>query len=498
VNPEGGLYRTRLGEALPKPVKRYISSMETDIHFLEHEVRSSQAHTLALLRQGSLNISEAKAILEALQELIAKADEIKVSELAEYEDIHEFVESYVIRKAGEAGKKMHTGRSRNDQVATITRMKVREGLILTANLLLKLIKILVKRAEKETTIPIVYYTHLQHAQIGSLGHYWLAQAESFIRDLERIIDAYERVNRSPLGASACGGSRIDVDRNYTARQLGFDSLIDNSLDAVTSRDFVFEAIAVLANLMINVSRLCQDLILWASREFNYVSLSDRYASTSSIMPQKKNPDTLELAKAKCSEVIGLLVMVGDILRGLPSGYNRELQQVKPPIIQAFQVVSETLEILTGVVLTLQVNTSRIRESLTTTDAYAIELVEWLVDVHKIPLRTAHSAVANLIRRLTGSGGTLRHVSKKELVRLLRKSGLRIDIRGELHSLFDPWEALRQRKTLGSPNPSETRRLVKTILAKAHHLKTLIRNRQRALQSAQRKLSERVASILAAQ
>jgi argininosuccinate lyase len=497
VNPESGLYRARLGEAPPKPVKRYISSMETDIHFLEHEVRSSQAHTLALLRQGSLDSSEAKAILEALQELIAKAGKIKVGELEDYEDIHEFVESYVIRRTGDAGKKMHTGRSRNDQVATITRMKVREELILTANLLLRLIKILVKRAEKEITIPIIYYTHLQHAQIGSLGHYWLAQAESFIRDLERIIDAYERVNRSPLGASACGGSRISIDRNYTARQLGFDSLIDNSLDAVTSRDFVFEAIAVLANLMINVSRVCQDLILWSSREFNYVSLSDQYASTSSIMPHKKNPDTLELAKAKCSEVIGLLVTVGDILRGLPSGYNRELQQVKPPTIHAFQIVSESLEILTGVVSTLKVNTPRIKESLNTTDAYAIELVEWLVDAHKIPLRTAHSAVAKIMRNLTGSGGTLRHVSKKELSKLLRKNGLRISIHKELHSLFDPREALSQRKTLGSPNPSETRRLVETSLAKVRRLKTLIQDRQRALQSAQRELSKHVSSILAA-
>ncbi|MEM4391622.1 MAG: argininosuccinate lyase, partial [Candidatus Nitrosotenuis sp.] len=299
------MYRSRLDQNLDKFTLDYVSSISDDSEIAIYDIIGSQAHVIMLHENGLLSKIEAKKILAALEK--TKKEKL-VSSSAE--DIHELIEAQVIKKTGLAvGGKMHTARSRNDQVALDLRMKIRDDINALCKALLDLIDTLVRVAEKHTETPMPLYTHLQQAQIGTFSHYIISYVDMLFRDLDRLYVTYGRINESPLGAGPVGGTSITIDRNSTARMLGFKGIVENSIDATSSRDVVAEYVSNVAILMTNLSRISEDIVLWSTSEFSFVELSDRFSSPSSVMPQKKNPDILELTRGKTARVIGNLVAV---------------------------------------------------------------------------------------------------------------------------------------------------------------------------------------------
>jgi|GEM_PF-868590 argininosuccinate lyase len=380
-----GLYRSRLGRAFDPKSRRLISSLNVDASLLEYEVDSSEAHLLMLTRAGLVRKEEAVQIVRALESLRGKklpADG--------YEDIHEYVEACVTElTSGEVGGRLHTARSRNDQVATITRMKSREELLELASRVLELVETLIILAEKEATTPLLSYTHLRQAQVQTLGHHLMSYAWPMLRNAERLIQCYDRTNRSPLGAAVGAGSTIEVDREMTARLLGFDSLMTNCQDAVQSRDFALEASFLQCNIMIDLSRLAEDLILWSSSEFHYFELPDIMASPSSAMPHKKNPDVLEMIRANTSSLIGNLVEMLSTMKALPSGYNRDLQNVKAALLASFPVTRDAISSMKECLERGHFFRKEMKLRVEKSDVFALPLAEWLVINKAVPFRTAH-------------------------------------------------------------------------------------------------------------
>ena len=305
---EGGLYRSRLGKRMDEEALRYLSSLGEDREILLEDIEGTEAHVIMLCKQEIIQVNEARQILKVLEELKEKALRGELELKGDFEDVHEFIESQIIKRLGvEVGGKVHTGRSRNDQVALDIRLRVRRYLVEIWKEALDLAETILSRAEEEKETIMLHYTHLQPAQVGYLSHYLLAYLDHLLRDIERLEECYHRVNKSPLGACAIAGSTLPLDRRLVAELLGFEGIIENSLDAVSSRDFALEALSISAIMMTNLSRIAEDLITWCSREFGYAELPDELASPSSVMPHKKNPCILELLRAKTARIIGCLL-----------------------------------------------------------------------------------------------------------------------------------------------------------------------------------------------
>ena len=387
------------------------------------------------------------------------------------EDVHEAIEKQVIALVGPEGGRMHTGRSRNDEVATCIRVALRAQMLDLMDELLALIKTLVELAEKNTETIIPGYTHTQHAQPTTLAHHLLAHADAYARDLERLKDAYKRVNQSPLGAAAFASTGFNINRQRTCQLLGFDGLVENSMDAVSTRDFILEVLSDLSILMVNLSRLAEELILWSTSEFGYLELDNRFASTSSIMPQKKNPDTAELARAKAGSVMGSLVSALTICKALPMSYNRDLQEVTPHLWRGMDWARSTVRILDGCVSTLKFNKARLEESSAAGFSTATELADSLVRITGMPFRTAHLIVG----RIAASG------HKPNLPELdtvaMEFAGFRPSERGfseeVLEKALDPRSNVGLRSNTGGPAPTETKRMVSERLTKINEEKDRI-------------------------
>jgi argininosuccinate lyase len=368
-------------------VARFVSSIEEDQRIFDIDIEGTEAHNIMLFEQGVLTQNEVKQILVALEKLQQEMRSGTVNFNSEYEDVHEFIESYVIKEVGlEVGGKLHTGRSRNDQIALDLRIHLRSEFNEISILTLDLLDVLLQRAREFRKIPLMFYTHTQHAQVGSLSHYLLAYVDIFLRDLRRFQECYDRVNLSPLGTGPIGGTAINITRNRTATLLGFPGTIDNSIDATSSRDFMLEAASVLAIFMSGISRITEDLILWSSTEFGFVEIDDRYASVSSIMPQKKNPTVLELVRGKTGRVYGNLMSLLTTVKGLPTGYSSDLQDTKPSLWNSLDTVKSSVQVLTGVLATLKVNVPRISEILAASYAFAVDLAENLATKTELSFR----------------------------------------------------------------------------------------------------------------
>jgi len=325
------MYRSRLGKNLGRITLDYVSSLNDDVEIAYYDIIGSQAHTIMLYENKIISKKDVKKILKGLEDLKKEKFEKK----SDSEDIHELIESLLIERIGiDTGGKMHTARSRNDQVALDIRMKIRDDINIICQCLLDTIKSLVQLAKKhqETIVPL--YTHLQQAQVGLFSHYLLAYGDALFRDLDRLYVTYGRVNENPLGAGPIGGTSIKIDRQSTGKMLGLKGIVENSIDATTTRDSAVEYIAAIAILMTNLSRISKDFSIWSTSEFSFLQLSDEFSSPSSVMPQKKNPDILELTRGKTSHVIGNLTSMLSTIQGLPSGYSRDLQQINPSIWSA--------------------------------------------------------------------------------------------------------------------------------------------------------------------
>ena len=463
------MYRSRQKENLDKDVLNFLSSLNEDTNILIYDILGTQAHCLMLNKIGILTSAELSKILSSLSKIrfeSTNSQNILSNELFLSEDIHELVESIVIQDIGiDIGGKMHTGRSRNDQVILDVRMKLRDDIIDICELIINIIKSLVEKSKEHKNTIISLYTHLQHAQIGTVSHYLLSYSFSLLRDLERISSSFDRINLSPLGSCAIGGTGIPIDRNYTASFLGFRGLLENSIDATSSRDSLIEYLSFLSILMSTLSRIAEDFILWSTSEFNYIELSDRYSSTSSVMPQKKNPDPLEILRSRTSIVHGMLIASLSIIKNLPSGYHRDLQDLKPLLSNSSKIVKESLLIMKGVIDTLKVNKKNTFNSANKSYGVSLDIAEQIVIKYHIPFRKVHKLVGALVQQAVKNENiSLSQLSKQDINKILNLLKIKIDVDDLMLIIKDttPEKSILFRKSYGSPNPLQQNEMVNSI------------------------------------
>jgi argininosuccinate lyase len=375
----------------------YTESLSFDRRLWPDDVEGSRAHVRGLERVGIIAPHERDAVLAALDNVAAELAGGTFQFLPSDEDIHTAVERRVTELAGPAGGKLHTGRSRNDQSATDVRLWCKRELRVIAERVLRLQEVLLQRADDAGDIYLPGYTHLQRAQPILLAHHLLAHAWAFGRDLERLAGALQRIDVSPLGAGALAGSSLPLDPAFTAAELGFAAAFENSLDAVGSRDHLAEALFAVTMIAIDLSRLGEEWVLWTTEEFGFATLDDGYATGSSMLPQKKNPDIAELARGKAGRIIGDLTGFLATLKGLPFSYNRDLQEDKEPLFDAVDQVRLALGAITGMIATATLRPDRMRAAADSETSAATDLAEWLVQ-RGTPFREAHAIVGTLVRR----------------------------------------------------------------------------------------------------
>jgi argininosuccinate lyase len=450
------LFRSRLSKEFEKKTARFHTSVVEDIRMFEEDINGTMAHDIMLHEQGIMEKEDLVKILGALQEIkqLWKNGELLID--AEFEDIHEYIETQVLEKIGiKAGGMLHAGRSRNDQVMVDMRMVARIELISIAEHVLNLVQEMSELADNHLETPMVYYTHGQQATIGTFGHYLIAYIDQFLRDYQRIKQCYERVNYNPLGAAAIGGTNFRISRMRTSELLGFDNIQENSIDATSSRDWAVEIASVLSILMSNLSRITADLVMWSGKEFGYITLSDEYSSSSSIMPQKKNPSTIELIRGKTSEIYGALQELLTMVKGLPTGYYQDLQQTKIPLWRAFDTTNTSLEVFRGAVKTLQVNADAMLNQTRGSFIYAVQLAEVLTE-SELNFREAYKVTAEIVNNLVNDGKTLEQLKADDVLSVTKKLYDR-DItvsKNIAEKISDPINALNNLRSPGSPHPAE--------------------------------------------
>ncbi|NJD67929.1 MAG: argininosuccinate lyase [Candidatus Methylomirabilota bacterium] len=407
--PWGG----RFQQATDPRVEAYTASIHFDRRLYQHDIAGSIAHARMLARCGLLTRAEADKISSGLTEIGGEIERGEFRFDPSLEDIHMAIEARLIEKVGEAGAKLHTGRSRNDQVALDLRLYLREEIDQVRHLIVELERALITQAEAHLKLIMPGYTHLQRAQPILLAHHLMAYVEMLERDRERLRDAIRRVNVLPLGSGALAGVGLPIDRAFVARALRFPSLSANSLDAVSDRDFVIEPLSACALLMAHLSRLAEEIALWASAEFGFIELPDAFATGSSMMPQKKNPDIAELARGKSGRVFGALMALLTIVKGLPLSYNRDLQEDKEPLFDSVESVKATLVIMASLVRHLTFCADRMREAAEEGCLNATDLADYLV-CKGMPFRQAHEVVGLLVRSALTKRCRLEDLSLQEL------------------------------------------------------------------------------------
>jgi argininosuccinate lyase len=385
----------RFQHATDPRVERFTESISFDRRLAAIDIRASKAHARMLATVGLISDDECRQIVENLDQIGRDIDEDRLPFRADLEDIHMHVESALIARIGDVGRKLHTGRSRNDQVATDLKLYARSAAEHIDQALAALERAFVTRCDRDADIILPGYTHLQRAQPVLAAHYWLAYCEKFDRDRARLSDCLKRINISPLGAAALAGTSLAIDRNLVAELLGFSEPAANSLDVSSDRDFVVELLSCLSLVAVHLSGWAQEWILWFSTEFGFLSLPDALTTGSSIMPQKRNPDVLELIRGKSARVLGALTQVLFLLRDLPMAYNRDLQEDKPPLFDACDTVTACLELAAEIVSQAELQRERIAARLEEGFLDATALMEYLV-ARGVPMRTAHETVGRLV------------------------------------------------------------------------------------------------------
>jgi argininosuccinate lyase len=389
--PWGG----RFSEPTDREVEAFTASLHFDRRLYRYDIEGSIAHARMLARQGILAKGEERMILKGLREILAGIEAGTFLFSADDEDIHMAIEKALIGRIGDAGGKLHAGRSRNDQVALDLRLYVRDEIGRILELVGSLKAGFVELAKKELKTVLPGYTHLQKAQPVLLSHYLLAFREMLDRDEGRLRDCLKRVNVMPLGAAALAGTGLPIDRGFVARLLGFKTVTANSMDTVSDRDFVAEFLFAASLVMMHLSRFCEDLILWSTDEFGYVEIADAFTTGSSIMPQKKNPDVAELIRGKTGRVYGHLVAVLTLLKGLPMTYNRDLQEDKEPLFDAADTLKACLRVLTAMIGRLAFNRKRMEAGAEGGYATATDVAEYLV-MKGVPFREAHGIAGRIV------------------------------------------------------------------------------------------------------
>lgn len=406
------LWGGRFTKETDQMVYDFNASITFDKRLYRQDIEGSMAHVKMLARQGILTEKERDLILRGLLGILQDVENGSLEITAEYEDIHSFVEANLISRIGDAGKKLHTGRSRNDQVALDMRLYIRDEIRRTDRLLFDLLKVLMRIMDENLDTYMPGFTHLQKAQPVTLSHHIGAYFEMFKRDRMRMADILERMNYCPLGAGALAGTTYPLDRGYTAELLGFYGPTLNSMDSVSDRDYVIEYLAALATVMMHLSRFSEEVIIWNSNEYHFVELDDSFSTGSSIMPQKKNPDIAELVRGKTGRVYGALMGLLTTMKGLPLAYNKDMQEDKELVFDAIDTVAACLALFTGMADTMKFNRDAMENSAKNGFTNATDVADYLVN-HGVPFRDAHSISGRLVLKCIDQKKALDDLSLEE-------------------------------------------------------------------------------------
>ncbi|MET0287477.1 MAG: argininosuccinate lyase [Polyangiales bacterium] len=435
----GGRFEQEPAEVAAK----FSASIDVDKRLADQDIRGSKAHANMLAAQGIISSEDAQQIeagLERIREEIARGE---MKWQAAREDVHMNVEAVLTERIGTAGGRLHTARSRNDQVATDMRLWTREACQGTMARLVRLQRVLALRARQHVDVLMPGYTHLQRAQPVRLAHHLLAWTEMLERDRGRLEDAARRMNECPLGSGALASTTFPIDRIATATALGFDRPSRNSLDATADRDFLVEALSALANCAVHLSRISEELVLWSTQEFGFMQMSDAFTTGSSMMPQKKNPDMAELVRGKTGRVVGDLVTMLVLLKGLPLAYNRDLQEDKPPVFDAFDTVDDSLDVLAGCLAEARFHADAMRKALREGFLDATEIADYLAE-RGVPFRDAHHVAGRLVARAVKSSKVLAELSLEEF----REEHPAFE--QNIFAALDPETMVERRNVLGGP------------------------------------------------
>ncbi len=446
------LWGGRFTKETDQLVYNFNASISFDQKFYKQDIEGSIAHVKMLGKLGILTEEESRDIVKTLEEICRDVEEGRLEITGEYEDIHSFVEANLIDRLGDTGKKLHTGRSRNDQVALDMRLYTRQEVKETDALVKELLEELLKIMEENTATIMPGFTHLQKAQPVTLAHHVGAYFEMFKRDRGRLQDIYRRMNCCPLGAGALAGTTYPLDREYTAELLGFYGPTLNSMDSVSDRDYVIEFLSALSTIMMHLSRFCEEIIIWNSNEYQFVEIDDAYSTGSSIMPQKKNPDIAELVRGKTGRVYGALMSILTTMKGIPLAYNKDMQEDKELTFDAIDTVKGCLALFTGMISTMKFRKDVMSRSARHGFTNATDAADYLVN-HGVPFRDAHGIVGRIVLYCIEKGIAIDDMSLEELKAICPV------FEEDIYDAISMETCVNKRLTLGAPGKEAMEKVI---------------------------------------
>ena len=446
------LWGGRFTKETDQLVYNFNASISFDQKFYQQDIRGSIAHVTMLARQGILTEEEKEQIIEGLQGILKDVQEGKLEISDKYEDIHSFVEANLIDRIGEPGKKLHTGRSRNDQVALDMKLYTRDEILEVDALLKTLLEELLKIMEENLDTFMPGFTHLQKAQPITLAHHMGAYFEMFKRDRSRMADIYKRMNTCPLGSGALAGTTYPLDRTYTAELLDFDSATLNSMDSVSDSDYLIEFLSALSTIMMHLSRFSEEVIIWNTNEYQFVEIDDAYSTGSSIMPQKKNPDIAELVRGKTGRVYGALMSMLTTMKGIPLAYNKDMQEDKELTFDAIDTVKGCLALFTGMISTMTFNKNRMEDSAKNGFTNATDAADYLVN-HGVAFRDAHGIVGQLVLYCIDKGISLDDMSLEEYQKISPV------FQEDIYEAISMKTCVEKRMTIGAPGQEAMKQVI---------------------------------------
>ena len=457
------LWGGRFEKGTDKLVDDFNSSIRFDCRMYKQDILGSIAHSKMLGKCGIISVDESQLIQNALKEILKDIEDGKIEFEVDAEDIHMNVEKILISRIGDAGKKLHTGRSRNDQVALDIRMYLKDEINAISQMVLSLEKVLIAISEENTGTILPGYTHLQRAQPITFAHHMLAYFEMFKRDYSRLRDCYNRMNVLPLGSGALAGTTYPLDRYMVAEELGFADITQNSLDGVSDRDFAIELASCLSILMMHVSRMSEEIILWSSHEFGFVELDDAFSTGSSIMPQKKNPDVAELARGKTGRVYGSLMTLLTVMKSLPLAYNKDMQEDKEAIFDAVDTVKMCLPVFTSMLKTMKLRKQNMYKAAQGGFTNATDIADYLVK-KGIPFRSAHEIIGKMVLYCIDNNKAIDEMSMEEF------KGFSDKIQEDVYAEISLEKCISGRKLVGGP-------AAETVLSSIQKAKTFINSEE---------------------
>ena len=441
------LWGGRFTKKTDDEVFAFNESLSFDYRLFEKDIEGSIAHVVMLEKQHIINCEEKDSIVKGLTEIKKDVMDGKLTFSSEYEDVHSFVEAKLIDRIGDAGKKMHTGRSRNDQVALDMRLYVRDEVVAVDELLKTLLEAIYKIISENLETYMPGFTHLQKAQPITVAHHFGAYFEMFARDRSRLSDIYKRMNYSPLGAGALAGTTYSLDREYVASMLGFEGATRNSMDSVSDRDYCIEFLAALSTIMMHLSRFSEEIIIWNSNEYRFVELDDAYSTGSSIMPQKKNPDIAELVRGKTGRVYGSLMSMLTTMKGIPLAYNKDMQEDKEVTFDAIDTVKDCIHLFTGMIATMKFNGEVMAKSAMNGFTNATDAADYLVK-KGVPFRDAHGIIGSLVLYCIDKGKAIEDCSVEEL------KAISDVFDSDIYDAISLKTCVEKRLTKGAPSPEK--------------------------------------------